>query len=74
MTLDDAIKTAKQSAATTGQQAYVVFEPRAGVDDAAAFHSGDAAALKSVWVNARRIAAVWPDGRVDLVRDQRVAA
>lgn len=74
MTLDDAIKTAKCAAARTGWQNFVVHDPRPGLDDAEAFHSGDHAAMASIWRDAQRIASVFPDGRVILTISQPVAA
>jgi hypothetical protein len=74
MTLDDAIRTAKRTAAQTGRQQFVVLDRCPGVDDALAFHAGDLAALQSVWADAQRIATVHTDGRIILLIDQREAA
>ena len=74
MTLDDAIRTAKSAAAQSGRQQFVVHDPSPGADDAKAFHTGDLAALQSVWADAQRIASVHTDGRIILLISQREAA
>lgn len=74
MQFEDAIRAAKKAAIDTRCQTFVVFDPRPGTDDTSAFHCGDVAALQSIWADAQRIASVWPDGRVVLTRDDRVAA
>lgn len=74
MTLDDAIRTAKSAAAQSGRQQFVVHDPSPDADDAEAFHTGDLAALQSVWADAQRIASVHTDGRIILLISQREAA
>jgi hypothetical protein len=68
MKLPDAVRIARESAQRTKEHAYVVFDPARGETAVDGFHVGDAAALKSVYLKAQRIALVDPLGRTEWVQ------
>lgn len=74
MRFEQAIKAAKDAAATAGQSIFVVHDPEPGVDDVEAFHFADVPGVAALFPHARCLATVHPDGRVVLMSDRRVAA